>query len=83
MHLAVLLFERIRQRPVSPRALGVGAEGAALGTTVIVWRQGAGRRVSVKGRRGVWMDGETWMVAEVKIVRAGDQCLVTVDLHSR
>lgn len=83
MHLAVLLFERVRQRSVAPRALGVGAEGAALGTTVIVWRQGASRRVSVEGRRGVWMDGETWMVAEVKIVRAGDQCLVTIDLHSR
>lgn len=50
MHFAVLLFERIRQRSIAPRALGVGAEGAALGTTVIVRRQGARRRVSVEGR---------------------------------
>jgi len=82
MHFAVFLFERIRQRSVAPRALGIRTEGAALRTTVIVWRQ-ARRRVSVEGRRGVWMDGETRMVTEVEIVRAGDQRLITVDLHSR
>lgn len=29
------------------------------------------------------MDSETRMVAEVEIVRASDQCLITVDLHGR
>lgn len=29
------------------------------------------------------MDGKTWMMAEMKIVRASDQRLVTVDLHGR
>jgi hypothetical protein len=38
MHLAILLLERIRQRPIASRALRVGTEGAALGTTVIIWR---------------------------------------------
>lgn len=40
VHLAVLLLERIRQRPIAPRALGIGTEGTALGTAVIVRRQG-------------------------------------------
>lgn len=29
------------------------------------------------------MDGETRMVAEMKIVRASDQRLITIDLHGR
>lgn len=55
VHLAVLLLERVRQRPVTPGALRVRAEGAALRTTVVVRRQRTRRRVSVEGR-GVGVD---------------------------
>lgn len=81
MHLAVLLLQRVRQRPVTPRPLRVGAERAALRAGVVVRGQGARGRVSVEGGRGVGVDGEARMMAEVKIVRAGYQRLITVYLH--
>lgn len=82
VHFTVLLLERIRQRPVAPRALRIWAERAALRTAMVVWRQRARRGVSVERRR-VGVDGEAGMVAQVKIVRAGDQRLVAVHLHGR
>lgn len=57
MHLAVLLLQRVRQRPVTPRPLRVGAERAALRAGVVVRGQGARGRVSVEGGRGVGVDG--------------------------
>lgn len=81
MHLAVLLLQRVRQRPVTPRPLRVGAERAALRAGVVVRGQGARGRVSVEGGRGVGVDGEARVMAQVKIVRAGYQRLITVYLH--
>lgn len=62
VHLAVFLFERVRQRSIAPRALGIGTERTTLGAAVIVRRQGARWRVSVDGRRGVGVNGKTWMM---------------------
>lgn len=61
MHLAVLLLERIRQRPVAPRALRIRAERAALRTAMVIRRQRTRRRVSIEGR-GVGVNGETRMM---------------------
>lgn len=81
MHLAVLLLQRVRQRPVTPRPLRVRTQRAALRAAVIVRGQGAGGRVTVEGGRGVGVDGEARVMAQVKIVRAGYQRLIAVDLH--
>lgn len=63
MHLAVLLLQRVRQRPVTPRPLRVGAEGAALRASVVVRGQRARGRVSVEGRGRVGVDGEAGVMA--------------------
>lgn len=81
MHLAVLLLQRVRQRPVTPRPLRVRAERAALRAAVVVRGQGARGRVSVEGGRGVGVDGEARVVAQVEVVRASYQRLVPVYLH--
>lgn len=87
VHLPVLLLKWIRQRPVTPRSLRVRAERATLRATVIVRGERTRRRVSVierPGGGGIRVNGESRMMAEVKIVRACDQASLTpVDLHSR
>lgn len=87
VHLAVLLLERVGQGPVAPgAALGVGAEGAALGAGVLVGRHRADRRVPVdRGRRGgdARVYCEARVVAQVEVVGAGDQRLVAVHLQVR